>query len=268
MLYLKETLMAITIRRGKMPSDNFTIVANAYARDGRISWEAFGLLVWLMGHGSTFVITQESMISQRSMGRDGIRRMLRELEDCGYLTRDRVIKPGSGSEVVYILHDPSDGHASPQEVAPAVAQPDQASDDETAGQPDGGYAVPLPIKEQEKTTKTTSSSMRATRLPENFQPSPAMVAWFVAEQLGTSINGKTEHAKFCDYFAGAPGVKGRKVDWPATWRNWMRTAAERAGRRPGSSLVPSSSSNPSVSKTNDRVLQGLNLAAKYEEQGR
>lgn len=31
-----------------------------------------------------------------------------------------------------------------------------------------------------------------------------------------------EAARFADYWHGAPGAKGRKADWPATWRNWMR----------------------------------------------
>jgi hypothetical protein len=29
-------------------------------------------------------------------------------------------------------------------------------------------------------------------------------------------------AKFCDYWCGKPGTSGRKSDWPATWRNWVR----------------------------------------------
>ncbi len=31
-----------------------------------------------------------------------------------------------------------------------------------------------------------------------------------------------------DYWRSQPGQKGVKVDWRATWRNWMRTAMERA----------------------------------------
>lgn len=35
---------------------------------------------------------------------------------------------------------------------------------------------------------------------------------------------RREHARFIDYWLSVPGARGRKLDWPATWRNWMRTA--------------------------------------------
>lgn len=34
--------------------------------------------------------------------------------------------------------------------------------------------------------------------------------------------------KFADYWRQQPGVKGRKSDWSATWRNWIRTETERS----------------------------------------
>jgi hypothetical protein len=35
-----------------------------------------------------------------------------------------------------------------------------------------------------------------------------------------------EFAQFTDHFRAAPGVKGRKNDWDATWRNWCRRAPD------------------------------------------
>lgn len=42
------------------------------------------------------------------------------------------------------------------------------------------------------------------------------------------MNGRIaiEAAKFRDYWVAQPGQKGVKLDWPATWRNWCRRAAE------------------------------------------
>jgi len=116
----------------------------------------------------------------------------------------------------------------------------------------------------------------ATRVPDNFWPDEKMRAWFDENCLGDVINGKTEHEKFMDYFRAAPGIKGRKTDWPATWRNWMRNAAERAERRPGTALMPPSGRPNALdpigvpyrpSTTDQRVGQAMALAAKYEEQG-
>lgn len=110
-------------------------------------------------------------------------------------------------------------------------------------------------------------STTATRIDDCFRPDEQMRAWFVAEQLGSVIDGTREHEKFMDYWRAAPGVKGRKVDWPATWRNWMRTAAERAPRRTGNSLAPTSGAPYRPSTTDQRVGQALDIARKYEEQG-
>jgi hypothetical protein len=70
---------------------------------------------------------------------------------------------------------------------------------------------------------------QGTRLPEDFQPDPSMRAWF-AEHC-PHVDGKREHERFLDYWRGKAGKDGRKLDWPATWRNWMRTAEDRAAPR-------------------------------------
>jgi hypothetical protein len=43
--------------------------------------------------------------------------------------------------------------------------------------------------------------------------------------------GRSDHEAFTDYWRSVPGQKGRKVDWPATWRNWMRKEHERRASR-------------------------------------
>lgn len=59
-----------------------------------------------------------------------------------------------------------------------------------------------------------------------------MVEWARTETPG--IDGRYETAKFVDYWRGKTGQAATKLDWPGTWRNWMRKAQERAGpaRRP------------------------------------
>jgi uncharacterized protein YdaU (DUF1376 family) len=61
--------------------------------------------------------------------------------------------------------------------------------------------------------KNIRSQARGTRLePE----------WFPSEHL----DEKLELEKFRDYWIAQPGQKGVKTDWDATWRNWVRRAAE------------------------------------------
>jgi hypothetical protein len=50
-----------------------------------------------------------------------------------------------------------------------------------------------------------------TRLPPDWEPKE--------HQERTE-----ELEKFRDYWIAQPGVKGRKLDWDATWRNWIRNS--------------------------------------------
>lgn len=64
---------------------------------------------------------------------------------------------------------------------------------------------------------------RASRIPIPFRLTDEMLAF--ARPLSVNIEKETE--KFVDYWKAQPGQKGVKLDWPATWRNWMRRASER-----------------------------------------
>lgn len=102
---------------------------------------------------------------------------------------------------------------------------------------------------------------KATRIPDGFYPTPEMQAWFKAEQLHEVITDpRAEHEEFCDYWRAKPGPDARKVDWPATWRNWMRRAAKQASGR------GYRATGPRIQSTTDaKVQQTLNLAEKFRQ---
>lgn len=56
-----------------------------------------------------------------------------------------------------------------------------------------------------------------------------MVAW--AHEHAPHVDGRAETARFVDYWRAKTGKDATKRDWPATWRNWMRTAEERTATR-------------------------------------
>ncbi|ACB92487.1 DUF1376 domain-containing protein [Xylella fastidiosa subsp. fastidiosa] len=65
-------------------------------------------------------------------------------------------------------------------------------------------------------------SPHGSRLPDDWVPSEVDVLY--ATQQG--VDGRYEAEKFRDYWRSVAGAKGRKQDWEATWRNWIRRAAE------------------------------------------
>jgi hypothetical protein len=68
---------------------------------------------------------------------------------------------------------------------------------------------------------------KGTRLPDDFAVTPRMAEW---ARTNAPTCGRTDHDAFTDYWRSVPGAKGRKVDWEATWRNWMRREHERRAR--------------------------------------
>jgi hypothetical protein len=74
-----------------------------------------------------------------------------------------------------------------------------------------------------KDTIVAGPGKRGTRLPEGWRPD--RMDDLLGE--GFSIGGiEMDLLKFRDYWAAVPGARGVKLDWEATFRNWVRRSAE------------------------------------------
>ena len=81
---------------------------------------------------------------------------------------------------------------------------------------------------------------RASRIPPDWTPGPEGLAF--AATLGFAI-GRADNAvaKFRDFWSGKAGKDGAKLDWPATWRNWLRRSVEHGA---ASQRTPAAASDP------------------------
>lgn len=79
-------------------------------------------------------------------------------------------------------------------------------------------------------TKRTASP-KGTRLPKGWLPPAELVAEMRVEL--PDLDTQAEHKRFADHWAAATGRTASKLDWNATWRNWMREANDRQRRRTG-----------------------------------
>lgn len=76
-----------------------------------------------------------------------------------------------------------------------------------------------------------------TRLPDGWLPPPKLVEEMRIEL--PDFDTRAEHPRFVDHWRAATGRTATKLDWEATWRNWMRTANDRLRPRGGNlALVP------------------------------
>ncbi|WP_375657288.1 DUF1376 domain-containing protein [Bartonella sp. CM120XJJH] len=80
------------------------------------------------------------------------------------------------------------------------------------------------IHEQENVPKKAKrvKTDRGCRLPADFEPD---CDFALAEGLPPE-RVKVEIAKFRDYWRSKAGANATKIDWQATWRNWVRKAIE------------------------------------------
>jgi uncharacterized protein YdaU (DUF1376 family) len=83
---------------------------------------------------------------------------------------------------------------------------------------------------QEPTKSRTGATQRASRLPADWTPTAEDISFCKAERqdLDPHETGK----RFADYWHAVGDAKGRKLDWPATWRNWVRNEKQQARASP------------------------------------
>lgn len=95
----------------------------------------------------------------------------------------------------------------------------------------------LSLKEEDKEKKERG---RASRIPPDWKPSEADFEF--AHSKGMP-HGRitTEAEKFRNYWTAKSGAAATKLDWPATWRNWVISSLERA---PGNPPTPPPNATP------------------------
>jgi uncharacterized protein YdaU (DUF1376 family) len=69
---------------------------------------------------------------------------------------------------------------------------------------------------------------RGSRIAPDWQLSPADRQAALAEGMPSAEVDRSA-SKFRDYWTARPGAGGVKLDWPATWRNWVRSDCEKRG---------------------------------------
>ena len=65
------------------------------------------------------------------------------------------------------------------------------------------------------------TATRGARLPANWKPDSELAEWSKTERPDLDL--RKVFAEFTDYWNSVAGGKGVKLDWNATWRNWVRS---------------------------------------------
>lgn len=98
-----------------------------------------------------------------------------------------------------------------------VQTPDITQTDTASHGPDTATQYPIPNTKDKKSSGVKSNG---ARIPDNWHPSVEETAFCKAER--PDLKPSEVAKRFYDYWIALPGTKGRKADWSATWRNWVR----------------------------------------------
>lgn len=112
-----------------------------------------------------------------------------------------------------------------QEESRSDTQRDSRVESSTGMSPSPVPSCPVPSP---SSTKKGGSAKRGTRIPEPFMLTSDMKQWAVKEVPRVDIEASTR--RFVDYWRAESGAKATKIDWVATWRNWLRRDAENTPR--------------------------------------
>ena len=105
-------------------------------------------------------------------------------------------------------------------------------------------------------SQSSKGSKRGSRIDPEWSPSQADIDF--AKSQGLSDGQITDQAgRFRDYWIARPGAGGVKLDWRATWRNWVRSAVS---RMPGRGSEP-----PTRQPHRQHVPAGINYRFRLEQ---
>jgi len=84
------------------------------------------------------------------------------------------------------------------------------------------------IKNIEEAPPSRSVKGTGSRLPEDWTLPAEWRTWAEKERQDLALD--TVADGFRDFWIGKAGKEGRKADWQATWRNWVRNQRQGSGR--------------------------------------
>ena len=145
--------------------------------------------------------SQKRLAEKCCMSLASVKRHIESLEESGFLSVENNYNNGAYVACQYVLHLSSNCTNPRLKLSQPLAQNELK-------------------KQKEETVKETSK--KATRLPEGFVMPESWIQW--ARSTRPDLDIKTVSESFVDFWISKPGAGGMKLDWAATWRNWVRNS--------------------------------------------
>lgn len=163
----------------RVHADRYTIVGNDILESTTLSWKAKGLLAYMLGRPDKWEFSEKALYSQFPDGQTATRSGIKELEDAGYLYRQRVREGGKVAGCVWhVFQRPQ----TEEEIHDLVFQTGQIPTGETTN----NKLLNIEITEEER-TKDTPASPFADEIGE--------VVSYLNEVCGTSYRTSSKKTR-------------------------------------------------------------------------
>lgn len=92
---------------------SFTMIPNQILRDSRLSWGARGLMAFIVSQKPGYSLSRAELVEMSPVGRDGLKSLLNELQNFGYLEISQSRNGGKFGASVMIAKLPTVSHSEP-----------------------------------------------------------------------------------------------------------------------------------------------------------
>jgi len=106
---------------------SFTMVPNQILRDSRLSWGARGLMSFIVSQKPGYSLSRQELIEASPMGRMGVKSLIDELQELGYLEISQSREGGKFGSSIMVAKLPGVSHSEPLSGLPIAVEPSTVS---------------------------------------------------------------------------------------------------------------------------------------------
>ena len=197
------------IRHGPAPEDHYSMVSNELARDPDITLQAKGLYLYLRSHREGWAMSTERIGEALGVHRNTIAKYVQELDDAGYLKKERVKDAlGKFEGIEYVIHS--------MPLHKKSATDSHCTKTRHAVKAGGGDIVQHKNTNSFKKNNDLKEEQGASRISEDFYPKnfDALAKKHPALDLDSVLE------EFKTYWLSNTTAKAKKKDWDRTFAVW------------------------------------------------
>lgn len=192
---------------------NYTAVSNQPFNEASLSWEARGLLIYLLTKPDTWQIQQADLVKRGNAGRDKIQRMINELKVAGYIVSiiDRDIS-GKVTGRRYEVHETPVNSHNPEN--PVYGEKNHNPEKPSDGKPGVLVSNKRSLVSNNCLNK---GAKKKTLVSESWTPSEKTIAWFKDQNPVFSLETMTE-----EFIDGCRAGGYKYLNHDSAFKNWTK----------------------------------------------